>query len=114
MAWVPFLFLFIVQALVAAAVIFILKQLLDKELAEAALEKFQALGADKGSSAIVVRLGRLDPRIRSRFEELARRRFPRARLTVETDPALKGGVLIIIGEQTLDFSVASRLRDFWS
>ena len=113
MAWMSFLCVFIVQLLIAAAVIFILKRLLDKELAEAALEKFQGLEI-KGISAIIVRLGRPDLQIRSRFEELARRRFPGARLTVETDITLKGGVLIIIGEQVLDYSVADRLRNFWS
>ena len=113
MAWMSFLCVFIVQLLIAAAVIFILKRLLDKELAEAALEKFQGLEA-RDIAAISIRLGRQDLHLRSRFEELARRRFPGARLTIEDDAALKGGVLIIIGEQVLDYSVADRLRNFWS
>ena len=113
MVWTPFVIVFIVQLFIAAAVIFILKRLLDKELTEAALEKFQGLEAN-GISAITVRLGRADLQVRSRFEELARRRFPGARLTVEDDTTLKGGVIIAIGEQILDYSIADRLRNFWS
>ena len=109
-----FFFIFCVQALVAAVVIFILKQLLDKELIEAALEKFQGLDTGKDTADIRVRLGKMDARARERFEDLARRRFPRARLTVEQDEGLKGGVIITVGSEQLDFSVANRLKGFWS
>ena len=109
-----FFLIFIVQVLVAGIVIFILKRLLDKELIEAALEKLQGLHAPENVGDIIVRLGRSDFQAQGRFEELTRRRFPRAKLSVEEDAALKGGVIITIGDQTLDFSVASRLKGFWS
>ena len=111
---VVFFFIFVVQALVAGAVIFILKRLLDKELIEAALEKFQGLNAAENTGDIAVRLGRLDLQVRARFEELARRRFSGAKFAIEEDASLKGGVIIMIGDQMLDFSVRNRLKGFWA
>ncbi len=104
----------VLQAVVAAVGLIFFKRLLDKELIEAALEKFQTWEAAKTADRIALRLHSLDPRIRDRFEELSRRRFPSAQLTFELDAGIKGGAVISAGSEELDFSMASRLRTFWS
>ena len=109
-----FFFIFCVQVVIAGVVIFILKRLLDKELVEAALEKLQGLSAGDIAGEIVLRVNRPDFKVQGRFEDLVRRRFPAAQLIVQEDAGLKGGVVLIVAGQTLDFSITSRLKGFWS
>jgi len=48
------------------------------------------------------------------FESIRQRKFVQANLNFQEDAALKGGVVITVGELLLDFSLLSRLQNFWS
>ena len=107
--------LILVQTVIAGAVIFVLKRLLDRELIEAALEKAQAVALTPLPEAIVVTsAGTLNVQASQRFQSIFKRKAPDVNIVFEQDPALQGGVVIAWGREHLDFSIASRLKNFWS
>jgi F0F1-type ATP synthase delta subunit len=109
------LILFLVQCAFAVVVILVLKRLLDKELMNAALEKFESC---KSSSEVieitVLSASRMNEEFKSRLESVRKRKFVQARLNFKEDPGLKGGLAIALGDVLLDFSLQSRLQNFWS
>ena len=103
-----------IQIAIAGVVVFVLKCLLDRELKEVALEKFErATMAD--AKEIVVRYGAsLSDMHKSRFVAVHKRKFSAVPLRFEHKGELMGGVVIVLGKEELDFSVVGRLRNFWS
>lgn len=113
MVWI--IIFVLVQLMVAGVVVVVLKHLLNKELIEAALEKLEFFKPAQGSSLIMVSLGRaMDDELGARFESLRRRRFAEFKIEFKQDKSLKGGVIVIIGNDVLDFSLNTRLKNFWS
>jgi len=109
------LILFLGQCVFAVVVIFVLKKILDKELAGAALEKFESCKTSPDIKEIVVRsASSLGDEFKNRLESVRKRKFVQANLNFQQDSALKGGVVIIVGDLLLDFSLSNRLRHFWS
>ncbi len=103
------------QCVFAGAVVIILKKLLDKELMRAALEKLEYEKIPQDVNAITVRFScRLHDEFKDHLESIRKRRFPQTNVIWQQDASLKGGVVIIAGEQLLDFSLDNRLKHFWS
>jgi F0F1-type ATP synthase delta subunit len=103
---------FLAQGLVAAAVIFVLKRVLDKELMKAALEQLESGQIPSATGEIVVRFSApVSDEFKNHLESIRRRRFTGAKVDFRRDAGLKGGVVIEAGEILLDFSLAGRLRD---
>jgi F0F1-type ATP synthase delta subunit len=110
-----FLIIFLGQCVFAAAVIFVLKRLLDKELMTAALEKFESCKASSDIKEItVLSASKVNHEFQHRFESIRKRKFLEAKLNFRENPELKGGVVIALGDLFLDFSFQSRLEHFWS
>jgi F0F1-type ATP synthase delta subunit len=107
--------IFFGQLVFAVAVIFVLKRILDKELMKAALEKFESSKLSPDIKEITVfSASSLNEEFKGRFESIRKRRFVQTQLIFKENSELKGGVVIAIGELLLDFSIRSRLQNFWS
>jgi len=103
------------QIVFAIIVIVVLKKLLEKELYLAAVEKFETCKVTEGTKEITIRSASvINDEFKSYFEIIQKRRMPQVSLNFEIDGALKGGVVIVIGDQVFDFSLANRLEHFWS
>ena len=115
MGWLTFFILVIVQTAIAVIVVFVLKKLLDKELIESALEKFTSLKSSEDITRLEVRYASpLNPMVQQRLKSLAQRKFTKVNMTWQEDKSLKGGVVIVVGDETFDFSITNRLQHFWS
>ena len=110
MGWLLVLIVF--QCAIAAGVVFFLKRRLDRELMEGALEKLYSVVPASGQ-VIVKCAGPLSPEVQSRIQSMVRRKSTEVKVIVQEDPALKGGLVIEIPGQVIDFSLANRLKNFW-
>jgi len=110
-----FLFLFLGQCVFAVIAVFVLKNFLDKELMNAALEEFESVKNSAEIKEIHVKFASTMPRdeFKNHIESLRRRKFSQAVLSFQEDGTIKGGVVITLGDLLLDFSLSSRLKNFW-
>jgi F0F1-type ATP synthase delta subunit len=107
--------LFLGQCVFATIVVFVLKGFLDKELVRAALENFESCKTSSDIKEIAVRsASSISDEFKGQFESIRRRKFAQAHLDFQEDSALKGGIVIAVGDLLLDFSLTSRLKNFWS
>ena len=111
----PFLIIIVLQFVIALVVLYVLKRLLDRELQKAAIEKFMSLKkSDAVSSISVYYAGSLSLNIQQDLTALAKQKFGQAKVVFEQAQALKGGLVIQVAEEILDFSLTTRLENFWS
>ncbi len=109
------LIIFLIQVVFVLAVIFVLKRLLDRELMNSALEKFESCkSSDQIKEITVFSCSTVNKEFRYRFESVSKRRFPQAQLKYRIEAGLKGGVVLCVGEDLLDFSLRCRLQNFWT
>ena len=111
-----FLKLFLMQLAVAAVVVFVLKKMLDHQLVEIAVKKFEAckLGAEdqKLNGIIVLATAPLKPSVQERLSQSAEKKFNRQmQLFVKKDKTLRGGIVIKLHSIVIDYSVTGRLRE---
>lgn len=111
MMWI--IVLIVLQCAIAAGVVIFLKRRLEGELVEAALEKLYSVVPASGQ-VMVRSAAPLDAQVQSRIRSLARRKSSDVNVVFQEDPDLKGGLVIEAGGQVLDFSVANRMKHFWS
>ncbi len=110
-----FFIIFLIQCAIAIAVIFVLKRLLDKELMKAAFEKFESCKTSPDLAEItVLTASKVNEEFKLRLESVRKRKFPQATFNFQESAQIKGGVVIAMGEDFLDFSLSSRLKDLWS
>jgi len=110
-----FLLLVLGQCVFVVAVVFVLKKLLDRELMMAALEKFESCKASLEIKEIsVYSASRISDKYKGQIEMIRQRKFDQAKLDYLENAELKGGVVITLGDLLLDFSLATRLQNFWS
>ena len=98
----------LLQAAVAALVLFLLKKLLERALFICALDKIAHIPADEGAvlDEVVVVSGRqLSGDDEFRLRAAIRAKCPRAEIVVGKDRALGGGIVIRAGCHVLDFSL---------
>src|SRR5690348_1946037 len=94
-----------VQLVIAVTVILVLKKLLDRELVDAALEKLESYKPADGIKQVSVRLAKANEMINHRLQSVCRKKFAQAQLQMEQDPAIKGGLIIELDGDVLDFSM---------
>jgi F0F1-type ATP synthase delta subunit len=112
---IPFIILFCLQLIIAGIVIFVLKQLLDKELEQAALEKAMALKNNPEIKSIHVYSAKdLSVQLKEQLTSIVKNKFSNGKIIFEHLSSLKGGLIIKVEEQVLDFSLSSRLEHLWS
>ena len=110
-----FVFILVLQLVIAAVVAFVLKRLLDRELEKAAIEKFSSLKPMQGVKTITVNYASpLPSSVEQELTALAKRKFVDSKITFEQEATLKGGLIIKVADEILDFSLANRLEHFWS
>ncbi len=110
-----FFIVILVQAVVAAVVIYVLKRQLDRELVEAALEKLQGFHWEGITGDIVIKSQpSLKPQSQAHAQAIVHRKLPQARIVFVTDSSIWGGIVIELSGQTLDFSLVNRLKNFWT
>ena len=114
MGWTAFLILVVVQVVIAAIVIFVLKHLLEKELNAAALEKLHTLNLSAGQEVTVTSAGVLREKLKVQLQALLCRKSPDVKVIFQQDQDIRGGMIIELPGETLDFSIANRLKHFWS
>ena len=103
------------QCVFAVVVILVLKKLLDRELMNAALEKFEACQSSLTIKEIsVFSASAINEDFKGHLESIRKRKMPSAHLNFQQNAELRGGVVIAAGDALLDFSLASRLQNFWS
>ena len=111
---VLFILLF-VQCVIAGIVIFVLKGFLDRELKKAAIEKLVSLKAAQDINQITVYYAHVMPSmIQEEIKNIAHQKFSKGNIVFEQLQALKGGLMIKIADEVLDFSLSSRLEHLWS
>ena len=115
MGWVYLGIFIVLQVIVACIVIYVLGRKLDRELIEAAVEKLSVIkGSEAPGVVIVISCVPLQDQWRQAIEGLIKRKFTAAEVIFKQEVSVKGGVVIEMIGQTLDFSVANRLKNFWT
>ena len=108
---------FVLQVFLALVVVIILKKFLDRELVEAALERFETLKYQGDwaqlKEIVVVSHKILDESIQARIKAVAGQRYQGVPLNFSTDSTLKGGLMIIVGSSIIDNSASNRLNALW-
>ncbi|MBF0490915.1 MAG: F0F1 ATP synthase subunit delta [Candidatus Omnitrophica bacterium] len=105
----------VLQLFVAGIVIFILKRLLDRELEKEAFEKLMSLKTDSAVDLITVYYAQtLSVKVQQEFTAVVKNKFVNGKIVWENLGHLKGGLIIKVNEEVFDFSLSSRLENFWS
>jgi len=88
---------------------------LNKELIKAAFEKLESCKIPSDIKEIsVFSASTISDEFISHLESIRQRRFNQANVNFLQNAELKGGIVIAAGDLLLDFSLASRLQQFWS
>ncbi len=101
------LILLAIQCAFTAVVVFVLKKVWDRELIRAALDKLESCPDAPQIKEIRIRsASKISAALMEQIESICRKKFAAASLDIQEDPALKGGVVIILGSESLDFSLS--------
>jgi len=108
--------IFILQIVVIATIIFFLKKRLDKQLVELAVQKFGMLSPEnvgpEQKDVLVITFRKLSEEIRGKLLGMGQKRLNRMlNLIVKEDKAIKGGMVIKFKDFSIDYSLASRLKE---
>ncbi len=103
----------LLQVVMAALVLFLMKKLLERELLGVALEQIAGAPLEHGvivNEVVVVAAGRFSGDDEFRLRGVIRDRFPQARVLIGRDASLGGGLIIRMGDHVLDHSLWTRLK----
>jgi F0F1-type ATP synthase delta subunit len=104
----------ILQLIVAVAVIFVLKKLLDKELKQAALEHAIVFRPSEAALKVeritIVSAVKLALDYRAKLLAILKEKCPQASIDFLENAALRGGLVVEIGEEVWDHSLETRLK----
>jgi F0F1-type ATP synthase delta subunit len=110
----PFVIIIGLQVVIAGVVVIFLKQRLDRELEKAAIEKIMSLKNNSEVKAVNIYSAKnLPTNIAQELGSIAKNKFSNARVAFEILEPIKGGLMIKVDEEVLDFSLSSRLENFW-
>jgi F0F1-type ATP synthase delta subunit len=105
----------VLQIVIAGIVFSILWRLLDRELVAAAIEKLMSVKTSAEVKVVNVYHGNVLPvRIEEKLKILVKNKFTNSDVFFEQLKSLKGGLIIKVADEVLDFSISSRLENFWS
>jgi F0F1-type ATP synthase delta subunit len=104
------------QFFVAAIVIFVLKKILNHQLEELAVKKFEYLKLDadeeKLEALTLIASGTIPLAIQKKVEHLCTKKFGHPlKLILKTDKNLKGGLIIQLKKTVIDYSLIGRLKE---
>jgi F0F1-type ATP synthase delta subunit len=112
---IPLIFLVVLQLAIAGIVIFFLKRVLNRELEKVAVEKLVSIKPSESVDLVTVYYAYSLPSvIEQEIRTLIKNKFTEAKIIFEQLRPLKGGLMIKIKDEILDFSLSSRLENFWS
>ena len=111
-----FLKLFLMQIVVGAVVVFILKKVLDRQLIELAIKTFKNAKLEpddlKLGSILVGSPVNVSKKNQDRVLQLAEKKFGRPMSVVtKKDKSLKGGMIIYLNSSIIDYSLVGRLKE---
>lgn len=111
----PLIIIIVLQIVIALIVVVVLKRLLDRELEKAAIEKMASLKNDPDAKMVSVYSAQSLPlNVQQQLTFVIKNKFSNAKVSFSELRDLKGGVMIKFDENILDFSLSSRLENFWS
>ncbi|MDD3375620.1 MAG: F0F1 ATP synthase subunit delta [Candidatus Omnitrophica bacterium] len=107
---------FIMQIVVGAIVVFILKKILDYQLVELAIKTFKNVKLEpddlKLGSILVGSPFSVSKKTQNRILELAEKKFERSMsIVIKKDKSLKGGMIIYLNSLIIDYSLVGRLKE---
>lgn len=108
---------FLFQAVVIAIIVFILKALLDKQLVESAVHKFETVNPssfepDLAQVIVITANGALNEQLKVRLDESLSKKFNRSiNVVIQKDKRIKGGIIIKSQKLLIDNSLLSRLKE---
>ena len=107
---------FLMQAVILAVIVFILLKILNRNLTEGAVHKFEVLfwkEVDGDPEEIAVTApGELSPKYKDRIAEAAFKKFERrVPVVVRKDRKIRGGLIIQVKNTVMDYSLSGRLRE---
>ncbi len=110
-----FVIIIVLQLIIAAIVVFVLKNILNRELEKIAIEKLMSLKLNENVKEVhIYYFQSLSLDVEGEFKALIQNKFVNSKINFEQLQDLKGGLIIKVGEEVLDFSLSSRLENLWS
>ena len=110
--------IFALQLAIAGIIFFVLRKILDRELVELALERFDRYKPEDELKSVkeiyVITYKPLSQLVNTRLSQLVNKKFQQARLVLKEEKRIKGGMVVQIGSYTIDMSLLSRLKNIWS
>ncbi len=111
-----FLKVFFLQLFVAGIVVYVLKKILDHQLIDLAIKRFQNIyladDDQRLTGIIVVSSKTITHRTHERLHGVALKKFGRPmEIIVKIDRGLRGGLVIKLNSTTIDFSLIGRLKE---
>lgn len=108
--------IFVLQLIVIALIIFALKKRLDRQLVELAIQKFELLSAGhigpEEKDVVVVTTRKLEDGARRQLLNIGIKKVHRTlNFVAREDKAIKGGMIIKFKNFSIDYSLASRLKE---
>ncbi|MFH0753587.1 MAG: F0F1 ATP synthase subunit delta [Candidatus Omnitrophota bacterium] len=105
-----------VQVVVAMVVLFILRQILERELFYGAMEQISGISLEAGvvvEEVVVLTARVMSQKNESSLNALCGQRFPLARVVYYQDTALHGGVVVHVGRYILDYSLSTKIKQLY-
>ncbi len=106
----------VLQLVVIAIVLWLLKRSCDRELFLHALEQLSALSMDEGCDVqeiFITTAGLMPARDTARLTALIKEKCPCARITMDQDASLWGGLLMRAGARTIDCSLSLKMKQLF-
>ncbi len=116
MFWQILFKVLLLQAVLAAVIVFVLWKALNRQLVELALRKFEVFvkngGQGQSYTLVVTSPGVLSPKVQRRITQIIDSKSGRVvQFQRVVDKTLKGGLVIKCNDQIIDCSLSSRLKD---
>ena len=104
------------QILAFLIIAFVLMKILDHQLTESAVHRFEVMFAKELDGnlqeIVVVVCSKMSARTHNRIQSAAFKKLGREiPLTIQQDKHIRGGLIIKLNQLTLDYSLMNRLRD---
>jgi F0F1-type ATP synthase delta subunit len=111
-----FLQVFFLQLLLAGVVVYVLKEILHRQLIDLAIKRFQNISIttedQKLTGIIVVSPRKINCGVRERLRVAVSKKFGRPmEIISKIDKRLRGGLVIKLNSLTIDFSLMGRLKE---
>ena len=109
------IYLIALQVLICVLIMWVLKRLLHRELMEVAMEEYMGMKKPEGKTPEikVTSAAPLNVRWEERLKAIAHRNFEAKEVLLEIDRTMGAGVVLRVGNETIDCSLKSRLKEIF-